>query len=79
MCYVYTTSSATFYIFNKVANKTHCIVILSMRQHAPAGNRQSRSVQHWYAAAAGKGLSRSTTEQREPEGRATAGVAVTVH
>lgn len=68
-------------IFNKVTNKVHCIVILSMGQHATAGlwNRQSWCTQHWYAAVAREGLSRSTTEQHEPEGRATAGVAVTVH
>lgn len=76
MGYVHTTTSATFYTINKVANKAHCIVILSMGK---LWNRQSWSTQHWYAAAAGERLSRSTTEQHEPEGRATAGVAVTVH
>lgn len=79
MFYAYTTSSATFYIF-KVVNKAHCIIILSMRKHATAGlqNRQSWSTQHLYAAATGVGLSGSTTEQHELEGRATASVVVSV-
>lgn len=78
--YVYTTSSATFYIF-KVANKARCIIILSMRTQATAGlrNGQGWSTEHLYAAATGEGLCGFSTEQRELEGRATVGVVVSVH
>ena len=76
MCYVY-TSSATFRIFNKVANKAqlHC----DSEQELTRYSTPTEQAEHWYAAAAGGALTKPTTEQQEPEGRATAGVAVTVH
>lgn len=35
------TISATSYVLNKVTNKLHCFVILSMREHTTAGLRNT--------------------------------------